>query len=231
MDSATQSLMDLIQLKHTRKQVDVGHSLTKQLKLFSTKDTLNASLKKLGITVPQVYESKPKSKGTTSTKTPAKEPENTSKEVISDTSVYHPVCRIRRELCALGATFGPFLEIFKIDKNTFETWRATYPEFRKGVEDGTKALKENVQHSPYQKAMGYEISETKIEKTSKGIKKTTTTKTMPPDAQSAMFLLRNLDPRHFSEKVDASLIGTGDDFSVTPEQYQRAAEELKKLGY
>lgn len=65
----------------------------------------------------------------------------------------------------------------------------------------TESLNAMVEASIYQKAIGYQTTETKIIENEKGIKeKIIITKEEPPDLKSAIFWLKNKKPDEWSEE-------------------------------
>ena len=110
----------------------------------------------------------------------------------------HP--KIAGALARDGKTDRESAAILGISLAGFKKWKKAHPEFEQAVKEGKASADALVQHSLYQRALGYEYEEQEIV----GLKKANgeesvarikrTKKTCPPDVTAQIFWLKNRRP-------------------------------------
>ena len=119
-------------------------------------------------------------------------------------------------------------EKLEINPCTLYNWLKKHESFRDNYEGGNLLANARVQHSLYNRALGYEIKEadTKISRDLKGKIKSITvtekTKHIPGDVQAQMFWLKNRMSEQWKDKVE--LANEGDDGLV-----QSLIEQIKGI--
>ena len=105
-------------------------------------------------------------------------------------------------------------ESLDIHKDTFHRWAVKHPELRKVLDEGRDTIDRRVENALYQRALGYEVEETKtiIEILTNGKQRKTLEKVkrhIPPDTASMIFFLKNRKPKVWRDRheiaVDVSL--------------------------
>lgn len=104
------------------------------------------------------------------------------------------------KLCLLGHTDEELAQFFEIATSTLYEWKLAYPDFSEALKKGKDIADSNVVASLYHRAMGYSHEDTDIKMYEGGIIKTRYTKHHPPDATSAIFWLKNRQPKKWRDK-------------------------------
>lgn len=138
-----------------------------------------------------------------------------------------------------GATLKSFCEAMDIDKVTYYTWcdDSTFSTAIKTSKDEFKATQEKrLVGSLMESALGYEVTETRTEYTSdengnrRPRKQTQTKKHIQPNTGAAIFLLTNIAPDKWKNKLNTEHSGeidTGMTFVVQNEEQKELIKQIK----
>lgn len=99
------------------------------------------------------------------------------------------------KLCILGLTDKQLADFFEISESTLNEWKLKYPEFSESIKKGKDVADSNVAASLYQRAVGYTHDEEKIFLHEGKPVRVKTKKHYAPDATSAIFFLKNRQPK------------------------------------
>ena len=116
------------------------------------------------------------------------------------------------KLCLLGAIDEQLADFFGVTETTINNWKIGHPSFLESLKRGKMLADADIAHSLYQRAKGYSCIETKIA-THEGriTDKVNVVKNYPPDATSAIFFLKNRQPKMWRDKTE-SVVTLHDDF-------------------
>lgn len=123
-------------------------------------------------------------------------------------TLYRPeFVRIAEKMALLGATDKEMADALGVNESTFNNWKARYPDLTQALKCGKLQADANVAQSLYQSALGYSHPEDDIRTVSVGdgmseIVITPTTKHYPPNPTSAIFWLKNRQPKLWRDKVE-----------------------------
>lgn len=112
------------------------------------------------------------------------------------------------KLCLLGHTDAELGKFFGVSEQTINAWKHKYPEFLESLKKGKEIADGNVIASLYQRAVGYQAPDLDIKMYEGQIIETPYTKHYPPDATSAIFWLKNRQPRKWRDKQDIEHSGS-----------------------
>jgi hypothetical protein len=98
------------------------------------------------------------------------------------------------KLCKKGFIDDEIAEFFQVDVATINRWKLAHPAFCESLKKGKKHSDEKVKDALYNRALGYEFTETKEESGDSGKKTTVTTKQMAGDTTAQIFWLKNRQP-------------------------------------
>jgi len=112
-----------------------------------------------------------------------------------------------KKLCALGATDAQLADFFEVAVSTINLWKVEHPEFSESLKLAKEEADKRVEHSLYQRAMGYEHDEVDIRVVDHAIVKTELRKFYPPDTTAAIFWLKNRRPAEWRDKIEAEHSG------------------------
>ncbi len=116
-------------------------------------------------------------------------------------------CEQAYKLCKEGAINPDLAAAFKVHVDTVSEWRKAHPEFSDAVKRGKRECDHRVEHSLYERAMGYTHPEEKIFQRDGEIIRAKTRKHYPPDATSMIFWLKNRDPARWRDKHEHAVGG------------------------
>lgn len=122
-------------------------------------------------------------------------------------------CVQAEKLCKKGFTDKDLAEFFEVQEQTINNWKEAHPEFLESL----KSAKEQhdvavVEKTLLQRALGYEISEVKVEEQEGSPSKTTTTnKHVAPSDTALIFFLKNRNPERWRDKTETK-VTLSDDF-------------------
>lgn len=104
------------------------------------------------------------------------------------------------KLCLLGHTDDELAEFFEVHVSTIHQWKLDYPDFSDSIKKGKEIADGEVVASLYHRALGYSHEDVDIKMYEGGIIETPYTKHYPPDATSAIFWLKNRQPKKWRDK-------------------------------
>lgn len=106
------------------------------------------------------------------------------------------------KLCALGATDAQVADFFEVSVSTVSLWKVEHAEFSEALKVAKEEADKRVEHSLYQRAMGYEHDEVDIRVVAGKLKITPIRKHYPPDTTACIFWLKNRKPAEWRDKVE-----------------------------
>lgn len=106
------------------------------------------------------------------------------------------------QLCLLGATDKQLAEFFEVHESTINNWKHSQLSFLESIKEGKMAADANVTEALYSRAIGYSHSDVHIAVVDGEIVQTETVKHYPPCTASAIFWLKNRQPKLWREKVE-----------------------------
>ena len=102
--------------------------------------------------------------------------------------------------CLLGATDAELGEFFSVDERTINNWKIDFPSFFQSIKKGKEIADAKVAQALFHRATGYSHEDVDIKMYEGGIIETPYTKYYPPDATSAIFWLKNRQPKKWRDK-------------------------------
>jgi hypothetical protein len=107
------------------------------------------------------------------------------------------------KLCLLGAIDREIADFFSVCEATINNWKLKYPQFLESIKKGKMIADANVAESLYNRAVGFEITETKWAQ-SEGLfcDSRDVTKIIPGDVKACQIWLNNRQPDKFRDKVE-----------------------------
>ena len=139
-----------------------------------------------------------------------------------------------------GALLKDFCKAMDIDDDSYYLWMNTKPEFSEAIQKAKADFKatqeERLVESLMQSALGYEASETKTEYISdengnrRPKKQTVTKKNVAPNTGAAIFLLTNIAPDKWKNKLNtehSGAVDTGMTFIVENEEQKELIKQIK----
>ena len=117
-----------------------------------------------------------------------------------------------------------------INPATLYVWKQKYPEFSDALKKGKEVVDREVENALLKRALGYEYTETKIEKEfGEVVKETTTTKQVVPDTTAQIFWLKNRKPAEWRDKQNIEISKPIDESVKEMEEYfeQQKAKDSK----
>ena len=85
-------------------------------------------------------------------------------------------------------------------KSIFHQWKLDYPDFSDSIKKGKEIADAEVSKSLYHRALGYSHPDVDIKAVNGEIVETPVMKHYPPDATSAIFWLKNRQPKKWRDK-------------------------------
>ena len=107
--------------------------------------------------------------------------------------------------CRLGATDKDLAELFDVTEQTINNWKDDYPEFFESLKSGKEISDSQVEHSLYQRAMGYETYEDKTIFNDGKPQTVRLSKQHPPDTTACIFWLKNRRPAQWRDKQEIEM--------------------------
>ena len=104
------------------------------------------------------------------------------------------------KLCLLGHTDEELAEFFEVHVSTSHQWKLDYPDFSDSIKKGKEIADAEVSKSLYHRALGYSHPDVDIKAVNGEIVETPVMKHYPPDATSAIFWLKNRQPKKWRDK-------------------------------
>ena len=105
-----------------------------------------------------------------------------------------------RKLCLLGYTDKQLADFFGVNESTITRWKVKYPEFCMSIKKGKEFADIDVVESLYKRATGFEYNEVELKTDDKTKSKRVTKKLVDPDPTSAIFWLKNRQPKLWRDK-------------------------------
>ena len=117
-------------------------------------------------------------------------------------------CAQAIKLCKKGFIDPEIADFFDIALSTLSLWKNAHPEFMDALKSGKRHSDDKVVDALYNRALGYEVTETKEETGDAGKKSTLITKKVAGDVGAMCFWLKNRQPTEWRDKQEPE--GTGD---------------------
>lgn len=107
------------------------------------------------------------------------------------------------KLCLLGATDAELADFFNVVEKTINNWKEDYPEFLQSIKNGKDVADARVAEKLFHRALGFETTEV-ITASSQGFitDMKEVKKVFPPDPTSAIFWLKNRQPKRWRDKQE-----------------------------
>ena len=105
--------------------------------------------------------------------------------------------------CLLGATDAQLAVFFDVSETTINNWKLQYPEFLESLKRGKEMADAEIAQSLHKSAKGYSHPDVDIKVVNGEIVKTPIIKYYPPNPTSAIFWLKNRQPKLWREKREA----------------------------
>ena len=102
--------------------------------------------------------------------------------------------------CLLGATDIELASFFDVCESTINNWKKEHPEFLASIKKGKEIADAKVAQALFHRAIGYQAPDLDIKMYEGAIIETPYTKHYPPDATSAIFWLKNRQPKFWRDK-------------------------------
>jgi hypothetical protein len=100
----------------------------------------------------------------------------------------------------LGATDADLAEAFDVSVVTIDSWKIRYPEFLGPLKAGKEEADKRVEHSLYQRAVGYSFNSEKIFCNKDGeVTRVPIVEHVPPDVTAQIFWLKNRKPTEWRD--------------------------------
>jgi transposase-like protein len=121
------------------------------------------------------------------------------------------------KLCLLGATDAEIADILGFTEQTINEWKKSHQDFFLALKKGKSQADANVADRLYQRAMGFEHDEEEIKTVTiagggSEIVRVPTRKIYAPDPTSAIFWLKNRQPKKWRDKQEIGMTdGDGKD--------------------
>ena len=110
-----------------------------------------------------------------------------------------------------GRTDDEVSEEFGVSRSTLNEWKKKHPKFSDALKEGREDPDDQVEHSLFQRAVGYEYTETKTVTDNDGLERVEVMdKQKAPDVTAQIFWLKNRRPDKWRDRhdVDANLQGS-----------------------
>lgn len=117
-------------------------------------------------------------------------------------SKYKPTFAKQAEkLCTLGATDEDLADFFEVGIRTIANWKTQHEDFLQALKGGKAQADDRVEHSLYQRAVGYTFDSEKVFNNRGEIVRAKTREHCPPDVTAQIFWLKNRRPDEWRDKV------------------------------
>lgn len=121
-------------------------------------------------------------------------------------------CIQAEKLCKKGFIDTEIADFFDVDVATINRWKISHSDFCESLKSGKRHSDSKVVDALYNRALGYEFTETKEEEGTAGTKKTVITKQIAGDTTAQIFWLKNRDPENWRSNPEP----TGDEDTGLP---------------
>lgn len=131
------------------------------------------------------------------------------------------------KLCLAGFTDKDMADFFGVVESTINLWKQKHPKFSESIKKGKVVADGEVAQKLYQRAIGYQYTESKTESEKGQIVKTTqTTKTVVPDPTAQIFWLKNRQPDKWRDSKNIDHTTKGEKLESSKEDIK---SELKRI--
>ena len=117
-------------------------------------------------------------------------------------------CEQARKLCLKGFIDKDLAEFFEVNVDTIYEWKKKHQEFSDALKEGKHYSDDKVVDALYNRALGFEVVETKEEVGDSGKKTTTITKQVSGDTTAQIFWLKNRQPTKWRDKQEVETTGS-----------------------
>lgn len=112
-----------------------------------------------------------------------------------------------KKLALVGFTDKQFAHFYDVSLPTWKNWKKNNKDFLASLKDWKKEADEKVEKTLLQRALGYEVKESKVSISGKTKTVTQTTKQVLPDPTSIIFWLKNRRPDEWKDRRDNTITG------------------------
>lgn len=121
------------------------------------------------------------------------------------------------KFCLLGATDAELGSLFEVDERTINNWKKDFPSFFQSIKKGKEIADAKVADRLYQRARGFEHDDEEIKTVSiagggSEIVRVPVRKIYAPDPTSAIFWLKNRQPKKWRDKQEIDHTNDGEAF-------------------
>jgi len=134
------------------------------------------------------------------------------------------------KLSLAGFTDKQMADFFEVAESTINLWKIKFPKFSESLRKGKEIADSEVAQKLFQRAIGYQYTESKTENDpNQGIIKTTqTTKTVVPDPTAQIFWLKNRQPDKWRDSKNIDHTTGGEALVLNEEDRKARIAALKK---
>jgi hypothetical protein len=130
-------------------------------------------------------------------------------------TVYNPVehPQVAEEAARNGTPLRELAKTLRVSVSTIKNWMAEHPVFLAAITQGREAAIDHVEHSLFERAIGYAAKATKVVVVSQGaglpskIEQVSIIENYPPDVAALKFFLCNRRPKQWRERSEVKLAG------------------------
>ncbi len=138
---------------------------------------------------------------------------------------------LAEKLSKLGLTDRQMADVFEVSEVTINNWKIKHEDFCLALKNGKLIADAEVSEKLFNRATGYQYTETKKEfediLSKKPTKIVETTKTVVPDTTAAIFWLKNRQPEYWRDTKHIDHTNNGKSFDMTPEERAKRIQTLK----
>lgn len=118
------------------------------------------------------------------------------------------------KLCLLGSTDAELADFFNVTEQTINNWKNAHQEFFESIKKGKDVADAEVASKLFHRATGYTHQETKLFLVDGEILEHEAPKHYPPDPTSAIFWLKNRQPKKWRDKQEHDHTTNGESFNL-----------------
>lgn len=107
-----------------------------------------------------------------------------------------------KKLCEKGFIDDELADFFCVDVSTLNRWKGAHPEFQESLKRGKRHSDDKVVDALYNRALGYETKEFKLEESDTGKKSVVITKQVAGDTTAQIFWLKNRQPAEWRDRQE-----------------------------
>ena len=113
--------------------------------------------------------------------------------------------KLTYKFCLLGATDKDLAKFFEVSESTINKWKIDRPSFSESIKKGKEEADAKVAQSLFKRATGYKHKDVDIKMYEGQVIQTPIIKHYPPDATSAIFWLKNRQPKKWRDKQELDI--------------------------